>query len=188
MSVRLPTYAAIALVLLFVSATACSRGSATVTSPDTTTNLKASLTVEPAAVRPEFLPGLGCAGLAAFGVQLTVIVGGDDLIVRGIRFSFTDRFGRRMTPDAFATAAPTTLPSSSPIPFGRTTIPTNSPIPVPGFPPFNGTRVVPHHKLTQPFFLRFGCDVLPEGSIVVVVDTSDIVGRTGRSEVEVSVR
>jgi hypothetical protein len=188
MSVRLPTYAAVSLVLVFASASACNRGASTVTSPDTTTNLKASLSVEPTAVRPDFLTGFTCAALPAFGAQLTVIVGGDDLIVRGIRFSFTDRVGRTVIPDAFPTAPVTSLPITFPIPPGGSSIPTNSPIPVPGFPSFNGSRIVPNSRLTQPFLLRFGCDVAPEGTIVVVIDTSDVIGRTGRSEVRVSLR
>jgi hypothetical protein len=190
MSVRLPTYAAISLVLVLLSASACNRGSASVTSPATTTNLKAALAVEPAVLRPEILNDVTCPAAAAFGIRLNVIVGGDDLIIRGVRFIFSDRLGRRLIPEAFSSGAgSTSIPSSAPIPFPNgSALPGSAPITIPGFPVFNGTRVIPGARLTQPFFLRFGCDVLPEGTIIVTVDHVDASGRPGLSDIQVGVR
>ena len=188
MSVRLPTYAAIPLLLVFLSASACNRTSVTLTGPDTTTNLKATLAAEPETVRPQFLTDL-CPAHPSFGARLTVIVGGEDLIVRGIRFGFFDRTGIRVVPDAFLTSlGSTSIPSTAAIPFAGTTLPNASPIPIPGAPPVHGVRVQGGERLTLPFFLRFGCGVLPEGTIIVTVDTADTIGRPAVREVKVSVQ
>ena len=189
MSVRLPTYAAILLVLVFLASPACSRSAVTPTSPNTTTNLK-SVSVEPESVRPEFISGSSCSTRPPFGVRFTVIVGGEDLIIRGIRFGFTDRFGNRLVPDVIPTIeGSSSIPSSSPIPFpGPATLPNASPIPIPGASPITGVLVTDTRRLSLPFFLRFGCDVFPEGTIVVIVDTADTVGRFGARELNVALR
>lgn len=189
MSVRLPTYAAISLVLVFLTSPACSPNSITPTSPNTTTNLK-SLSAEPEMVRPEFVSNPSCLTHQAFGVRLIVIIGGEDLIVRGIRFGFTDRFGNRSLPDVFSTTAgSTSIPSSGPVPFpGAAVLPNVSAIPIPGSSPITGMLVPDAQRLSLPFFLRFGCDVFPEGTIVITLDTADTVGRPGTREVNVAVR
>jgi hypothetical protein len=189
MAVRLPTYAVILLLLVLVSSSACNRGSVTMTAPNTTTNLKATLASEPESVRPQFLTDL-CPSHPAFGVRLTVIVGGEDLIVRGVRFGFFGRTGTHFVPHAFLTTlGSTTIPSTSAVPFtGTVSLPNSSPIPIPGAPAIHGVRVNAGDRLALPFFLRFGCGVLPEGSIVVTVDTSDTIGRFGAPELTIPLR
>lgn len=190
MYARFPTYAAILSFLVFFAATACNRGSIGPTSPGPSTTVKTSLTAEPVAARPEFLSNPTCPTHPSFGIRITVIVGGNDLIVRGIRFAFTDRFGSRALPDVFPTpAGSTSIPSSSPIPIpGSAALPGSSPIPIPGSSPINGVLVSDGTRLALPFFLRFGCDVVPEGTIIIIVDTADRTGRPGTSEVRVAVR
>jgi hypothetical protein len=188
MAVRLPTYAAILLGLAVLLVPACNRGTVAVTSPATTTDLKVSVAAEPSQLKPEIFPN-PCPTHPSFGVRLTVIVGGDDLIVRDVRFGFVDRRGARFTPDVFAaTEGVASIPTSSPIPFGSISIPNASPVPIPNAPPITGILLRDSRRLTLPFFLRFGCGVLSEGSVIVSVDTADTLGRSGVHEVGVPVQ
>ena len=188
MAVRLPTYAAILLVPSVLFASACNRGTVAVTSPATTTDLKVSVAAEPSQLRPELFPN-PCPTHPSFGVRLTVIVGGDDLIVRDVHFGFVDRRGARFTPDVFfTTEGGSSIPTSSPIPPGSINIPNTSPIPIPGSSPVTGVLLNDARRLALPFFLRFGCDVLSDGFVLVAVDTSDRAGRFNVHEVRVPVQ
>ncbi|MEO5896434.1 MAG: hypothetical protein ABIS06_12095 [Vicinamibacterales bacterium] len=63
-------------------------------------SMQSSFAAEPAAVRPEFVARAGCAGHPAFIARVCVVVGGPhDVIVRGLRFGFTDRFGAGSLPE-----------------------------------------------------------------------------------------
>jgi hypothetical protein len=141
-------------------------------------------------VRPEFLPGSSCTGRPSFGVRITVIVGGgEDLILRGLRFTFTDRFGERALPDVFPTPEGPFIPSSTPVPFpGVAPLPTRGPIPIPGSPPIDGVLVSALTSGKLPFFLRFGCGVFPEGTILIGGELNDRNGRHSTTELRVSVR
>ena len=185
---RSPRYPAVMLALLLAAVTACNRSSASPTTPAAADiALKPAFTAEPLTVRPEFLPRGSCTGRAPFGVRIVVDVrAGEDFILRGLSFSFTDRFGVRSLPDVFSTPD-SSIPTSGPIPFpGFAPLPTRGPIPIPGSPPIDGVLV---GRTVQeiPFFLRFGCGLVPDGTIVIVVDLNDRRGRPERAEMEVRV-
>jgi hypothetical protein len=142
-----------------------------------------SFGVEPSILAPEVWPG-ACGGASSFGVRLGVIVRGDrDLILRGLRFSYTDRFGARALPTIMPIPTLTTpFPTSS-------MVPSAAPVPVPGFASFPEAGVlVPggSHK-TFPYFIRFDCGVVSDGIIVIVIDTSDRHGTLETSELRVRV-
>jgi hypothetical protein len=160
---RSPRYPAIMLALLLAAVTACNRTSASPTTPAAAdAALKPSFTAEPLKVRPEFLPHGSCTGRTPFGVRITVVVAaGEDFILRGLSFSFTDRFGGRSLPDVFPTPDGSSIPTSAPIPFpGFAPLPTRGPIPIPGSPPIDGV-LVGRTVRELPFFLRFGCGLVP---------------------------
>ena len=186
---RSPKYPAVMLALLLAAVTACNRTSASPTTPAAAdAALKPSFTAEPLKVRPEFLPRGSCTGRSPFGVRITVVVGaGEDFILRGLSFSFTDRFGGRSLPDVFPTPDGSSIPTSAPIPFpGFAPLPTRGPIPIPGSPPIDGV-LVGRTVRELPFFLRFGCGLVPDGTIVIVIDLNDRRGRPDRAEMEVRV-
>jgi hypothetical protein len=184
-----PRYMAVMLTLLLAAVTACNRTSASPTTPAAAdAALKASFTAEPLKVQPEFLPTGLCSGRSPFGVRITVVVGaGEDFILRGVSFSFTDRFGGRSLPDVFPTPDGSSIPMSAPVPFpGFAPLPTRGPIPIPGSPPIDGV-LVGRTVRELPFFLRFGCGLVPDGTIVIVIDLNDRRGRPERAEMEVRV-
>ena len=189
MNVRLPTYVVILLVLVGLPFAACNRSTPGLTSPDANTNLKVALMTEPQSLRPEFLRDSPCPTHPPFGVRLTVIVGGDDLIVRNVRFGFLDRSGVRRTPEVFATQeGVASIPTSPPIPFGSSTLPNASPIPIPNASPITGVLLSQGRRLALPFFLRLPCGVLSEGSVIVSVDGADTIGRLNTTELRVPVQ
>ena len=55
---------------------------------------------------------------------------------------------------------------------GATSLPT-SPIPIPGTSPLTGVAVAAGASRSLPFFLRFGCGVVPEGTLFVATDIAD---------------
>jgi hypothetical protein len=188
---RSPKYAAGLLTLLLAASSACDRITASPTTPAPAGGaLKRSFTAEPLTVRPEFLPQGSCTGRSPFGVRITVILrSGEDFFLRGLRFSFTDRFGGRSLPDVFPTPEGSFIPSSPPVPFpGFAPLPTRGPIPIPGSPPSEGLLVDAGTVRQLPFFLRFGCGFFPDGTIVIAVDLNDRNGRPDRAEMEVRVR
>ena len=188
---RSPRYPAVMLTLLLAAVTACNRTSASPTTPAAAeAALKPSFTAEPLAVRPEFLPRGSCPGRSPFGVRITVVVvAGEDFILRGLRFSFTDRFGGSSLPDVFPTPEGSFIPSASPLTVpGFAPLPTRGPIPIPGSPPIDDALLVDAQSLRElPFFLRFGCGLVPNGTIVIIVDFNDRRGRPDRAEMEVRV-
>ena len=188
---RFPTYAPVVLALLLTASVACNRTAASPTTPAPAGGaLKRSFTAEPLIVRPEFLAGSSCTTRSSFGVRITVTLGaGEDLILRGLRFSFTDRFGDRALPEVFPAPHGSFIPSSSPLPFpGVAPLPSRGPIPIPGLPPIDGLLVSARTSRELPFFLRFGCGLFPEGTILIDGDFNDRNGRPDRAEIRVSVR
>ena len=188
---RFPTYVSLSFCAVLLVTAACNRGGATPTSPSAA-GAKATLTAEPSIVSPEFIGGEVCPTHPRFGVRVTVFVGGPDLIVRGIRFGFADRFGRSALPEViFLPAGSSPLLPNGPVPFGRpgfSTLPNSSPIPIPGAPPINGVLVPERAALSLPFFLRFPCDLFPEGTLTVTGELSDRSGRPELPKMELRVR
>ena len=196
----LPGFGLLVLSLLVVTTTACNRMdvafSATGPAPVTATvNLGASFDVEPSIIRPETLPG-SCGTHSPFGLRLGVTIrGGEDVILRSVRFAFEDRSGTRALPEV--TPIPSlsspfpggaTLPSSSPVTQpGVAPLPTATSIPVPGASPVTGLLVPAGSPRRFDFFLQFTCIVFAQGEVVVVIDAADRRGRFDTSELRVRV-
>ncbi|HJR57857.1 MAG TPA: hypothetical protein VJ813_00595 [Vicinamibacterales bacterium] len=191
MYARCPRYVPVLLFLVCTATAACDRLDITATSPAPADGVKASLTAEPASVRPEFLPSLSCPTRPAFGIRILIIVSGGDVILRAIRFGFTDRLGDLAFPQVLPTPSlsspSTSFPSSSPIPIpGAAPLPGSSVIPIPGALPIEGLLVSGSRSL--PFVLTFGCGLVPEGTITITADTANRNGNSGTSQLMVPVR
>ena len=155
--------------LFFVLFTvACDQASVSMTAPGTL--VPAAFTAEPASLRPEFLHAQTCLFRPAFRLHLSVIVGGGGtVIVHGFRFHFIDRAGSRTLP--LVSVAPGTSFTSS--------LPSSSPIPIPGVAPLTSFPA----SGTLPFIATFGCDVIPDGTLVVIGDLD--AGRTAEMRLRV---
>ena len=185
MSLRFPRYG---FPLLLLALIACERATTPVGAPTAlssgATNQHA-ITVQPATLRPEVLPG-SCVPLATpFGTRLVVNVNaGSDVILRSLRFRFTDRLGvtalPRVTP--IPGTSPMTVPTSSIPPFSPIPVPggapltTTGPIPIPGSSSVNGLMVPGGSVRSLPFFLAFDCGVSNTGTLFIVFDTADMHG------------
>jgi hypothetical protein len=151
-----------------------------------TTHVTATMTAEPMVVTPEFVPNASCRTVPAFRTSLVVVVAGDrDLILRNLRFSFTDRLGGTTLPVVIAvvtTSVLTSVPNSMPVPMPNTspiTIPGTMPIPgssavaVPGSPAVDGVVVLAGTSRRLPLVLEFGCGVPSAGSLTVIAEMMD---------------
>jgi len=180
-------------VLLYVVtlAAGCGRTNGSPTSPTPSVQPTASMTAEPVAVRPDFLPTPVCLTRPAFGIRLSIrISGGEGLILRGLQLAFTDRFGGRALPEGFPipTATAASFPPASPIPIpGAAALPGTSPIPIPNGPPVHGVFVPPGSSRTLPFFVRFDCGVIPDGTLLVTADAGDSNGQFQLSQMKIRV-
>ena len=195
----LPSFGVPVLCLLMVTA-ACSHQSTdtTITGPTplNATSGNASFAVEPATLRPEPWPG-SCGAHVPFGVRLGLTFPGEhDIILRGIRFAFTDRLG--------ATAAPTIIPGmpnvTTPAPFAQTLPPASSitmpgmtslpitSIPIPGASPIDGVLIRAGSSQRFDYILQFPCGVISDGVVVIVIDSADRSGRFGTAEMRVRVQ
>jgi hypothetical protein len=201
MDVRFCRYAPVVLGVVSLAAAGCSSSPASPTAEPAFVGSPSGVTAEPLTVLPEFLDGGGCRGLPPFGVRLSVTVGGgQDLILRRLRFRLVDPFGRTTFPEVIpisSLSASPTMPNSGPIPFpgtatvpiplpGSATLPT-SPIPIPGSPLVEGVLVNGGSSRALPFFLNFGCGVVSEGTLLIDVDAADRTGRSQSSELRVRV-
>lgn len=170
MHARFHFYAPILLLLAPMMA-GCGRLSASPTDPEPPTALQGSITAEPPTARPEFLHSPACSASPAFSFVLRINVGGGPgLKLHGFGFLFIDRFGAR------------TLPEVTPIPTPSAfSMPSSSPVPVPGF-----VRVPAASAGTGqfPFFVKFGCDLVPEGTLIVTADTG---GASEKMELRIQV-
>ena len=189
MSLRSPGYGWLPIVLVLVFAAGCddSRMATTVTAPSgavaSATGIQSAISVEPAALRPEFLPGVSCRSNRPFGTRVTIVIDGrNDVSLHRLRFRFTDRFGMTAFPNQIQTGVfpmtqpPISIPSSSPIP-----IPGLAPLPPEGvFIPFGTSR-------TFPFFVSFGCGPFSQGTLFVMFDAKFGPGAMQSSELRVRV-
>jgi hypothetical protein len=127
--------------------------------------------VEPATVRPDFLPSQGCSGRPPFDVRFSLVLhAGTDSRLRRVGFEFVDGGGARVIP----LILPTTSPASPvPIPTALNMVPLPLPAGIPS---------------QLPFALRFPCGLRSPGTLIVIVDTTDAggAGRTSRVTVSVS--
>ena len=177
----LPWFRALPVLILSASlAAACSDSdSVSITAPGQITSAD-FVTAEPMVLTPEFLASPACSGRSAFRTRVIIVVGGDeDLIVRRLRFSFVDRFGRNAAPTVLASASATPLPSSSPIPLpGPTSIPAGSAVATPVSSAVTLDALISGgSRRSLPFFLEFGCDVPAVGTLTVSVEATNRQGR-----------
>ncbi len=176
MDVRFPRYAPVVLFLFAAAVAGCDSNAASPTTPAALVQRNSAVTVEPLVVHPEFLHADSCTGRSPFGLRLRVILsGGRDLVLRGLRFRLTDRFGTSALPEVIPIPAGSEAALPSPLSMprpGATSLPT-SPIPIPGSSPLTGVAVAAGSSQSLPFFLRFGCDVVSEGTLLVATDIAD---------------
>jgi hypothetical protein len=164
MPVRLLTFAPVVLVALTCAA-GCDDGDTTritaeLNGPSRFVNRLVS--VEPAVISPQFLPGPFCAPLLPFQMHFNLVVRTDrDLFLRRMHFQFVDDAGTRTLP------VPT--PSSPAVP-----IPAVPGIPVPGMLPFDNVAVTRTSSFNV--FLNFDCGVRPRGRLFIDVDAVDSSG------------
>ena len=172
MSLRSPGYSLLLIVPALLFAVGCddAKNVTTATAPSgvaPVSSIQSAVSVEPAALRPEFLPGLSCRSNRPFGTRLNFVIGGGrDISLHRLRFRFVDRFGVIALPDV----APQTgiFPMTSP----PVSIPTSSPIPIPGLAPMppDGVFIPFGASRTLPFFLTFGCGASSTGTLFVMFD------------------
>lgn len=182
MSNRVPMYAL--LLVLFSASSACEATNTHGTAPSKVGSggpEAVALSVQPSALRPEFLVDRSCTKARPFGTRVIVVVGGGDVSVRSIRFRFRDRSGTHVFPRVMSipgadpmTATMPAILSSMPAISGIAPLPSPSPVPVRGSSQF-------------PFFLGFECGILAHGELMIVVDmkgphamlTSEVRARIG---------
>jgi len=191
MSLRFPGYG---LPLLLLALTACDRAATTVGAPTPVTSSATNqhaISVQPVTLRPETLPGSCVPSATPFGTRLVVSVNpGSDVILRSLRFRFTDRRGvtalPRVTP--IPGSSPMTMPATSIPPFSPVPVPggapltTTGPIPIPGSSSVSGLMVPGGSVRSLPFFLAFDCGVVGDGTLFIVFDTADMMGGTRSSQ------
>jgi hypothetical protein len=195
MSIRFHRYGVLLAFLAAGAATGCDGQRNTVVGP---TALKSATTTgttfrfEPATLRPEFVSGISCVAVPAFGTRIIVIVGGD-VILSALRFRFTDRFGVNALPTVVPIpgsspfSVPVSIPSSFPIPMpGVAPLPTSSPIPMPGTSSFNGLSPAEASQRLA-FFLVFQCGVASEGTLFIGTEVAEPRGSVRNSEFQIRV-
>lgn len=180
MSSRVPMYALSVLLLLAVSA--CDATNSHGTAPSKVSAMDAApvaISVEPAALRAEFLFDRSCPQARPFGTRVIVVVGGGEGALRSIRFRFTDRFGVDSAPRVIS--IPGSDPMSATIPSLTTTMPM-----IGGVAPLPSAAPIPIRGSSQfPFFLRLDCGVAPHGVMLIAVDTA---GPRGEITTEIRAR
>ena len=192
MTRSLPTFGVTLLFVLLVGVTACNRSSASVTAPGAafeTTDVRSSLDVEPRSLSPALLPAGSCVGGRPFGAGVSVVFRGEhDVILRGLRFSFVDRFGVTTLPQVVPVPSPFAIPTTTPVTLpGIAALPGLSPITMPGSTPITGLIFAGGTSNVLHYFVHFGCVVAPEGLLIISADAGDRSGRFSTSELRVRV-
>jgi hypothetical protein len=113
-----------------------------------------------------------CDGRSAFGIRVVISLRGRDVLLNGLRFQFIDLVGNRTLPEVIRLPSPSTA---------ATSLPSASPVTLPGI------AALPALPVTgaMPFFARFGCGILPEGTLVI---TGDLNGRMEQAKVTITSR
>jgi hypothetical protein len=113
-----------------------------------------------------------CPSIPPFKVGFGIIVsanGSSNVIIDGVRFGFTDSSGLQ-TPQITLPMPPVTIAAPNPT------------------APFGSARVQPGSATTVPLTLAIGCGTGSQGTILIIVDTSDELGRRSSQQVKVTVR
>ncbi len=182
---RWPVSVAAFLLLALTVTFGCGGGnsSTTPTGPSPTaksTQGTNALTIDPATLRPEFLPGIACNGFLPFAMHLKLIVVPSPFgrFVNSISFFFVDSRGVRVVP--FAIPGPVEGGITS------TLIPSAGPILVPG-QVSSIFFVNPSSTAVVPFALRFDCGFAPTGLLSIGVQMTDPLGQPMFAQLGVSV-
>lgn len=188
MPLRFPKYVRLVSIVLFtvLAAAGCDDDddNGMLTAP---TEVSSSfVSVEPEAATPEFVAESSCTTGSPFGVRIVIVIGGNrDVLVRRLRFSLFDVFGRSAAPLIVAPLISSAASAGSAP--GSVTLPGSSPVPIPGSGMADGLLITAGNRRSFPFLLQFGCDVPPAGTLVATVETLDQDGKNGTSEVRVRV-
>jgi hypothetical protein len=196
----LPSFGLLVLSLSALSTAACNTTEVafTTTGPAPLAahvNVGGAFSVEPSIIRPEILPG-SCGAHSPFGLRLGVTIrGGEEVILRSVRFEFEDRTGAKALPVVIAIPslsspipAAGTIPSSSPVTIpGNAPLPATAPIPIPGASPTTGVLVAAGSHRRFDFFLQFTCIVIPHGEVVIFIDSARRSGTFETSKLRVPV-
>ena len=198
MSIRVHRFGLVLAFLVLGAAAGCDSNRNTTVGPSALSSSltsESSFSFQPATLRAEPVPGNSCVPDPAFGTRIVVIVnGGRGVVLSGLRFRFTDRFGRNALPRV------TEISGASPLSAAVPTTPAFNPIPIPGVAPLPPTALptpasslvtgfaVPAGTSRQlPFFLRFDCGVASEGTLFVVTDVAGPSGTLHTGEFRVRV-
>jgi hypothetical protein len=113
-----------------------------------------------------------CPSRAPFNVAFGIIVranGSSNVVIDGVQFRFTDSSGLQ-TPQITLPMPPVTI--AAPVPTTQ----------------FGSALVQAGSATTVPLFLAIGCGTGRQGTIVIIVDTSDEIGHHSSHHVRVTVR
>ena len=113
-----------------------------------------------------------CPSIAPFNVTFGIIVkanGSSNVIIHGVQLRFTDSSGFQ-TPQITLPMPPVTI--AAPIPTTE----------------FGSAMVQAGSATTVPLTLAIGCGTGSQGTILVIVDTSDDLGRRSSEQVRITVR
>jgi hypothetical protein len=181
MDPQLCKYASGFVLLASLAIAGCDNGTSlstdNLTAPGMATATGSLVTVEPAAVLPEFLSSPFCFAPSIFQARFSLIIRADrEVIVSGFGFEFLDRFGVRSVPTSIPIPISSTGAPLIPLP-----LPSSSPIPIPGTSPFGGLLMSPGSSQTVPFLLQFGCGIPASGTLFVSVNTAS---RSGVADVK----
>jgi hypothetical protein len=113
-----------------------------------------------------------CPSIAPFNVGFSIVVranGSSNVIIDGVQFQFTDSSGLQ-TPQITLPMPPVTIAAPTP-----TT-------------QFGSALVRAGSATTVPLNLPIGCGTGSQGTILIIVDTSDDLGRRSLQQVKVTVR
>jgi hypothetical protein len=184
MHARISTFVLAVLVVLAMGITACEDNGPVGARVSGPSPFQARLvSVEPAAVVPEFLTSPSCRTLPPFRTGFDLFVHAQrNLFLRRLGFDFRDRSGRRVLPTVFPTfITGVTAGSSTPVP-----MPTSLPVPIPGTLPFHGAVVSPPFSRIG-LVLTFECGVPANGTLFITVETADDNGATDVSQASVRI-
>ena len=180
-------YVLAVLVSAVVASSSCGgTDSATVTMPAATSAV--SVKIEPDAIVPALDEHAACGAQRPFDLRFVVRLGGPEAIAfNRVHFKFVDGLGRIEFPQismgGLSPGAITPNVGSIPIPTSGSILPSSTSIPMPNsntLTSFGTTRELP-------LLLRFGCGVMPSGTLFVVVDFDDR-GHSRSHELRVNVR
>jgi hypothetical protein len=175
--------------ILFAGLTSASCNGVVPTEPTAPTSGEpVAFAVEPARVRPEFLPpsGVDCGGRRPFRTRFVVILGSiPGVLFETLHVDFSDRFGVVSRPIVLGTSdvlSSSLASGPSPVP-----LPTSSPISFPTTGPNSGLLESVGSSRRLPVTLEFGCRTRPGGTIVVIAGTRDRSGRWGDHRLTIDV-